>query len=151
MRDVVIADTSCLVLLEKIHQLDLLKSCYDQVFITPAIEDEFRNLIPPWIKVRSPSNEFFQKILMRTIGPGESSALALAMEIPKAILILDDLKARKIAKSLDLNLTGTLGVIVGAKKKGVIPSVSSILDQLQETDFRVSPSVVKKIKEIAGE
>ena len=151
MRDVVIADTSCLVLLEKIHQLELLKSCYDQIFITPAIELEFGEFVPPWIKVRSPSNESFQKILMRTIGRGESSALALTMEIPKAVLILDDLKARKMAKSLDLNFTGTLGVIVAAKMKGVIPSVSSILNQLQETDFRVSPSVVEKVKELAGE
>ncbi|MFI5149883.1 MAG: DUF3368 domain-containing protein [Bacteroidia bacterium] len=53
-------------------------------------------------------------------------------------MILDDYKARKIAEKLGLSITGTLGVIVKAKKNGIIESVKPILIELKGTNFRIS-------------
>ncbi len=72
------------------------------------------------------------------IDKGESSAIALALEIPNSLLILDDYKARKIAEKLNLHFTGTIGVIIKAKLKGIIPSIKPFLDKIKQTDFRLS-------------
>ena len=55
------------------------------------------------------------KILSSVVDPGEASTIALNSEKADAVMILDDLKARKLAKSLDMRFTGTIGVIVKAK------------------------------------
>ncbi len=82
---------------------------------------------------------------------GEASALALAIEKKTATIILDDLRARKVAKSLKLKITGTLGVLVKAKQDGVIDKVKPLIDELRKTDFRASETVIKKILDVCGE
>jgi len=71
------------------------------------------------------------------IDKGESSAIALAMETPNSTLILDDIKARKIAQQLGLTYTGTIGVIIKAKLQGIIPTIKPILAKIKQTDFRL--------------
>lgn len=75
------------------------------------------------------------------IDKGESSAIALALEIPDSILILDDNKARKIAQNLKLKFTGTIGVIIKAKLLGLIPSVKPYFEKIKDTNFRISPEI----------
>lgn len=55
-------------------------------------------------------------MLQATLDPGEASAIALGSEL-QGLLIVDDLKARKMASELQLDYTGTLGVLVEAKQK----------------------------------
>lgn len=75
------------------------------------------------------------------IDKGESSAIALALEIPNCVVILDDYKARKIAEHLGVNFTGTIGVIVKAKLKGIIPSIKPILEKIKQSNFRLSAEI----------
>ena len=75
------------------------------------------------------------------IDKGESSAIALAMETPNSTLILDDIKARKIAQQLGLTYTGTIGVIIKAKLQGIIPTIKPILAKIKQTDFRLSANI----------
>jgi predicted nucleic acid-binding protein len=72
---------------------------------------------------------------------GESSGIVLAMETLQSVIILDDLKARKIAKQLDIPFTGTIGIIVKAKKSGIIKSIKPILEKIKQTNFRVSKEI----------
>jgi predicted nucleic acid-binding protein len=72
------------------------------------------------------------------IDKGESSAIALALETANSTVILDDYKARKIAERLGISYTGTIGVIVKAKLKGIIPSIKPLLQKIKQTDFRLS-------------
>ena len=82
------------------------------------------------------------------IDKGESSAIALALETPNSLVILDDYKARKIANKLGLNLTGTIGVIVKAKLKGLIPSIKPFLKKIKQTNFRLSVEIeIQALKE----
>jgi hypothetical protein len=75
------------------------------------------------------------------IDKGESSAIALSLELPDSILILDDNKARKIAQNLKLKFTGTIGVIIKAKLLGLIPSVKPYFEKIKETNFRLSSEI----------
>ena len=85
------------------------------------------------------------------VDKGEASAIALALEIPGSTVILDDYKARKIAEQLNLNITGTLGVIVKAKLLGLIPSIKPFLSKIKKTNFRLSKEIeILALKE-AGE
>jgi hypothetical protein len=63
----------------------------------------------------------------------------LALEFPGATVILDDLLARRVAESLNLHLTGTLGLLLDAKQAGLISQVRPFLDQLQTLRFRILP------------
>jgi predicted nucleic acid-binding protein len=75
------------------------------------------------------------------IDKGEASAIALALESPGCTLILDDYKARKIAENLGIDITGTIGVIVKAKLKGIIPSIKPLLEKIRTTNFSLSPDI----------
>jgi len=71
----------------------------------------------------------------------QSSAIALALETPNCIVIVDDYKARKIVDQLGLIFTGTIGVIIKAKLKGIIPSIKPIIEKIKQTDFRLSADI----------
>ncbi len=82
---------------------------------------------------------------------GESSAIALALENPNSLLIIDEKKGRKIAKAMGIDVTGTLGILIKAKSKGVIEKVKPILDKLESANFRISPSLRASVLKQAGE
>jgi len=151
MHDIIISDTSCLVLLDKIGRLELLKSCYSTVYITREIQTEYGNKLPTWVIVEQPKDASLQKTLEQVLDKGEASALALAIEKENATIILDDLRARKVARSLNLKITGTLGVLVKAKQDGLIDKVKPLIEELRKTDFRASEIVIKKILDVCGE
>ena len=85
------------------------------------------------------------------IGAGESEAIALALEMGNLPALLDDKKARRIAKQLDLPVIGTLGLLLKAKKQGVIPAIKPILAALEKVDFRVSTRLRDRALELADE
>lgn len=137
----IISDTSCFIILSKIEALDLLQMVYGQILTTSDIAEEFGEELPDWVIVKEVLDKSKQKILELQIDKGESSAIALALEIPESILILDDFKARKIAQQLGLKITGTIGVIVKAKLTGKIPSIKPYLDKIKMTNFRISSEI----------
>lgn len=112
----VIADTSSLILFDKIDQLEILHEVHSTLYITPEIQWEFDETLPEWIVVKTPKNKVYQSFLETQIDKGESSAIALAVEMNDCLIILDDLKARKLAAQLNLRITGVLGVIHKAKQ-----------------------------------
>jgi len=141
MHKTIISDTSCFIILSKINELDLLKKVYGQIFTTPDIVEEFDEMLPEWVIVENVSDKSKQRILELQIDRGESSAIALALEMPKSTLILDDFKARKIAQQLGIPFTGTIGVIIKAKLNGIIPSIKPYLEKIKETNFRISAEI----------
>lgn len=152
MNSVIISDTSCLIVLDKIDKLSLLKALYGQIVITPVVAAEYGKDLPDWFKSLSPVSDSMQKFLEETIDPGEASSIALALDmVDNSLLILDDLRARKVAASLGLAFTGTLGIIARAKQLGIIPAARPLFDQLRSTDFRLSGSFMDTILEELGE
>ena len=78
------------------------------------------------------------------IDKGEASAIALAIELSDSVVILDDYKARKLAESLGIQIIGTIGIIIKAKRQGVIESIKPFLQKIRQTDFRISEEIEKR-------
>lgn len=89
--------------------------------------------------------------LVRDLGAGEIAAMALALEKRSAIVILDDLLARRIATASGLEVWGTLRVVLAAKERGWIPEVRPVIEQLQESGLWVSSEVKGRVLALAGE
>jgi predicted nucleic acid-binding protein len=120
MRKIIIADTSCLIVLTNIGELQILHKMYGEVLTTLDIAIEYGDSLPDWIEIVKVKDKYKQQILELQIDKGESSAIALALETQGSTVILDDFKARKIANQLGISLTGTLGIIIKAKQIGII-------------------------------
>lgn len=151
MPEYVIADTSVFIIFDKLDRFDVLKAVYPELYTTPEIIEEYQKTSPDWITIESPKDKKYQAFVETQVDSGEASAIAFAIEKENALLILDDLKARKLAKRLDLKYTGTLGVINKAKALGVISKIKPLLDGLQKTDFRISENVVRDLLQRNGE
>ncbi|NLO02587.1 MAG: DUF3368 domain-containing protein [Bacteroidales bacterium] len=148
---IVISDTSSLILFHKIGELELLRKLYNRVIITPEIQTEFQEQLPNWIKIESVQDKKYQEFLETQVDWGEASAIALAKEIENALLLLDDLKARKLAGKLNLKFTGTLGVINKARQLGIVHKIKPLIDKLLLTNFRISENIVNELLRLNSE
>jgi predicted nucleic acid-binding protein len=149
--EIIISDTSCLILLTNIGELQLLEKMGKEVIVTPEISLEFGENLPGWIKVGAAQDNHYQKLLEREIDKGEASAIILSLEIADSILLIDDLKGRKIAEQLGLRYSGSFGLILRAKQEGFITSIKPLIDRIRKTDFRYSEKLLYAILEQAGE
>ena len=145
MRKVVISDTSTLILFHKINELNLLQKVYGELITTSEVAIEFGENLPDWISVVDVIDKKYQLFLETQVYKGEASAIALASEFDNVLLLLDDLKARKLAMKLNFKITGTLGIIHKAKQMELIEFVKPIIDKLLNTDFRIADNIVNEI------
>jgi predicted nucleic acid-binding protein len=145
MHKIVISDTSCLIILHKIGELDILRKAYESVTTTPEVAVEFGYELPDWIRIKDVKDKKYQEFLETQIDWGEASAIALAKEMEAPVLLLDDLKARKLALKLNLKITGTLGVIHKAKQIGVLKNVKPLIEKFQATNFRISENIIVEL------
>lgn len=88
---------------------------------------------------------------MSDLGPGETEVLALALETKDAIAVLDDALARQVAEALKLPLIGTLGLLLNAKRVGLIPAVCPLIEQLDALGFRLASHTRAAVLRMAGE
>jgi predicted nucleic acid-binding protein len=157
----VICDTSPLQYLYQLDLLDLLPALVSRVVVPPAVQEELsvgRSLgirVPAlenlaWVTVRRPvSDQAIPRV--QDLGPGETEVLLLALESRGTVAILDDSLARSAAGILEIPFTGTLGILLDAKRAGLIPAVSPLLDDLQALRFRMSPDTRSVVLKLAGE
>lgn len=151
MQKIIISDTSCLILFNKIQQLDLLHNLFGEIIITPEIETEYLLHLPSWIKVQKHRNINYNKILQFTLDPGEASAIALALEYKNCLLIVDDNKARKASEQLNIEYLGSLGLLIKAKELKKIRHVKPYLDLILKTDFRITDELISFVLKTVGE
>jgi predicted nucleic acid-binding protein len=151
MQKVIISDTSCLILLDNIGELALLHKLYKTIITTIEVKLEFGKDLPDWFEIKESENKNYQSIIENTVDKGEASTIALAIEYDDCLLIIDDLKGRKFALHLGLNIIGTIGVIVDAKLSGIIPSIKPIIQKIKNTNFRITEEIEKLMLVKAGE
>jgi predicted nucleic acid-binding protein len=103
-----------------------------------------------WVVVRRPASSLALP-LITDLGPGEREVLALALESPESVCVIDDALARRVAGALGLRFTGTLGVLLETKRAGITTNVRPLLDQLQSLGFRLAEQTRIAVLKLAGE
>jgi predicted nucleic acid-binding protein len=146
-----VSNSSCLIGLDLVGQLDLLHGLYGTILVPSAVSCECGSRLPQWIQVQPIQNHGMARTLQLGLGAGESEAVVLASETSAARLILDDKKARRVAQQLGLPITGTLAVLLRAKQQGLIPNLRDVLDDLAAVHFRISDALVQDALPRAGE
>jgi len=149
MTDLIVADSTCLIGLERIDKIDLLPQMYSQVIIPPQVQKEF-GLSFAWLIVKNPQNIGMVNSLKLMVDDGESEAIALAYELGYR-LVVDDKQARNIAKRLDIEIIGTVGILVKAKQLGLIDQLLTILEALENKGFHLSQSLKTEALILVGE
>ncbi|MCL2512922.1 MAG: DUF3368 domain-containing protein [Oscillospiraceae bacterium] len=163
-KPVVAVNSTPIILLQKIGRLNLLQKLYSEVYIPKAVykeviidgiekisgQEDFL-MINNWINVVDIQNENAKKMFATNLHAGEVETIILAMERTVDLCILDDLLARKYAVKFNLNVTGTLGVLIAAKKQGYIKSVKPLLDMLVSVGIYVSEELYNNVALLAGE
>ncbi len=156
-----ICNTSPLQYLHQLGALHVLPALAKRITVPASVEEELGvglrlGLSLPdlgslhWITVRRPSSSIALP-LVTDLGPGEREVLALALETPDSVCVLDDALARQVAKTLQLRVTGTLGVLIDARRAGIISSVRPLLDRLHGLGFPLSAHTRTAVLELAGE
>jgi len=157
----VISNTSPIQYLHQLQLLHIFSTLAGRVIIPPAVVEELSqgrtsgiNLpdvnVLKWIEIRRPVSELAVP-LVTDLGQGETEVLMLGLEMRETVVVLDDDLARRVAETLGLHFTGTLGLLLDAKKTGLIPAIAPLLDQLQMLRFRVAPHTRIAVLKLAGE
>jgi uncharacterized protein len=157
----VICNTSPVQYLYQLELLHILPTLAGRIIVPPAVVEELeagRALgvsLPDlttlnWAVIRKPASESALP-LITDLGPGETQVLMLALEMREAVVVLDDAFARRVAETLSIRLTGTLGLLLDAKRAGLIPAVRPLLDQLEVLRFRVAANTRAAVLKLAGE
>lgn len=157
----IVCDTSPIQYLHQIELLHLLPALAGRIFIPPAVLHEleegrsFGVNLPDvkalaWMTVRSPTAAVTMPF-EHDLGPGEMEVLMLAGENSGLVAVIDDGLARREADRRGIPVIGTLGLLVNAKRAGLVVSVKEQIDRLQFKHFRVSPLTRAAVLKLAGE
>jgi predicted nucleic acid-binding protein len=161
----VVSNTSPLSALAIIGRLGLLRARFGTIRIPKAVWTELSRLehasgrqaleqahAEGWIEVHETANRPIIGILGTTLDAGESEAIAMSLEWPADLLVMDESSGRAMARNLKITITGTLGILLKAKHDGEIPSLESEMDRLvREAGFFVLDRVQNAFLEAAGE
>ena len=159
---IVVADASTLIALAPVGAFDLLRRLFGGINVTTAVRDEvlagreqdgaheLRAAIEEgWVTVAEVRSA---GVAVRGLGSGEASVLALAQRHQGlSLLLLDDLQARSRARALGNSVTGVVGILLMAKKRGLIPEVGAVLKRMRAGGFRLSDRVLQSALAEAGE
>jgi len=156
-----LCNTSPLQYLYQINWLSILPALAGPVIIPPAVVAEIEvgrrlGLCLPdlatlsWITVRQPQSRAALPLVTH-LGAGETEVLMLALESPKPVVILDDALARRTAKLLNIPMKGTLGLLIDAKRAGLIPTLEPVLTKLQQLGFRLASTTRVEVLKMANE
>jgi predicted nucleic acid-binding protein len=157
----VISNTSPLLYLYRVQAIDLLPEMFGGAWTPGAVVQELRAGrekgydVPdpseyPWLRVMDPK-VVPSEWLAADLGSGELAALSLALENPERIILLDDALARRIAQKAGLTVWGTLKVLLEAKSRGLVETLTPLVDRLERTGMRISSSVRLRVLALAGE
>lgn len=156
-----VADAGPLIILAKCDLLDVLKTLFDQIHVPQAVLDEIvgRGIWPetprlrkwiPQIQVHAAITDDWVEEMRLELDEGEIQAMALAKKL-NALVLMDEAHGRRIATSASVKLIGTLGVLLSAKKKGLIKDIRPIAAQMIQEGYSLSATVVEFALQQAGE
>ena len=156
---IIVADTSALIALSVCKSLDLLEKLFEKVVLPQSV---FKECI---IKNKSQSEQLYKFLkdkietidktlflnLPSNLGQGEISSMLLYKKLNADFLLIDDNRARKIAKYNDINIIGSLGILLLAKNQNLIEKISPFIEILEKSDLYISQKLLLKVKRLANE
>lgn len=162
---ILVCNTGPLIALAKIDCVPLLQGLkFQRVCIPPRVHKELWGKIGPesaaieagldsFIQVVKPGSISHQvETITADLDQGEKEVISLGASVSgEVILLLDDQLGRKAAKALNLPVVGTVGILLSAKKRGLIEVVTPLLGELRERGYWLSDRLVAHVRELAGE
>jgi len=156
-----ITNTSPLLYLYRIEAIEWLPKLFEEVWTPEAVKNELlagRNKgydVPnpvdyPWLNIVDPKS-MPSEWLALDLGAGEIAAMALALENPSHVVLLDDGLARRTAQVAGLQVWGTLKILLEAKSQGLVEEIAPFVANLSEAGMWVSVEVKQRILALAGE
>jgi predicted nucleic acid-binding protein len=156
----VVSNTTPILSLLKIGKLDLLKELYGAIYIPKAVyceieagkdKDFYADLNKiDWIKIETVHSQS-ARLYLFDLDDGEAETILLAREKAADLVIIDEKYGRRYAKMMNIPLTGTIGVLLRAKEKGLIDSIGPLLDELCAKQSWINGDLIKKALSAAGE
>ena len=152
---IVVSDTSPITALITIGKFDLLTELFGEVIIPDAVETELlaeHSMLPPRLRVQSVTSVQAVAAYRAVVDPGEAEAIQLAKELVADRLLIDDAKGRSVAASEGLPVVGLVGVVLLAKRNGLIASARETLNRLRvEAGAYFSEALVASALKSIGE
>ncbi|WP_017299853.1 DUF3368 domain-containing protein [Nodosilinea nodulosa] len=159
---IVVSNAGPIIALARIEHLFLLQDLYGELVIPTAVQQEVVCLptdLPgarevkaaSWIEVVGVSDSIAVSFLRERLDAGESEAIVLVLERQADLLLIDEARGRRIAQAREIPHIGTLGILVLAKRRGLVETVTPLLNQLLAAGFRMDGGLTQTVKRLAGE
>lgn len=154
---VVVADASPLISLAKIQRLLLLKELFGGIVVPAAVyheavdrgkdHSESKDIAAAdWIRTAEPNNVAAVDGLEKDLGKGEAQAIVLAEELG-ALLLIDEVRGRRVAERRGLKIKGTLGVLAQARRMGLVSDLRAEFESLRKAGVWISDDILRHIEE----
>jgi predicted nucleic acid-binding protein len=159
----IICNATPLIAFAKIGQLPLMKKVVGRVVIPRAVAEEITNYtgdmaagkinLPQesWIQVESLQSNEQMQLLLPILDKGEAEVIALALEKRARLVLIDELTGRKVAESLQLKVTGSVGLLIRAKERREIAAVKPYLEAMHEAGIYFSQRFINSVLRHTGE
>ena len=158
----IIANSTPLIALAKIGKIDLLEEIYARIVIPEAVYEEVaisgkgkkgnvEITKAEWVIVKEVRDKKLKKFLQLELGEGEAEVIALACEANADLVIIDENRGRRIARMFGLKVSGTIGTIIEAKRKGLLNNVREVLDELINADVWIGEDLYEEALKLCGE
>jgi predicted nucleic acid-binding protein len=159
--EITVSNSGPLIALANINSFQFLLSLFGEICITEAVYRESTRLeqLPAasairntaWVKTFAVQDQLAVELLRIELDEGESETIVLARELNAAQILLDERRARRKTAQLGLRTIGTLGILLLAKSRGLLPTIKPHLDALRDYPFRIAPQLYEEVLKRAGE
>lgn len=161
-RDLLVADAGPLIALAKCGQLELLEQLFERVHVPQAVVDEvlmgghwpempfLKTYLQTEAQVHASLDNPLVQQLRGYLHEGETQAIALANELP-ATLLIDELQGRRVAQERSIIVVGALGVLLRAKRLGLIERLKPCIVRMRSNGYALSEGLIAQVLQLAGE
>jgi predicted nucleic acid-binding protein len=159
----IVSNASPLINLARINKLDVLRQLYGELLVPEAVWQEVvvkgagqsgaeQVETAAWIQRAQVTNRALVQGLSQDLDAGEAESIALALEVKAQLLLMDERLGRETARHLGLRYLGLIGVLIEAKRRGLIDRVEPMLVALRvQAGFRISDELYERVLYDEGE
>ncbi|MEW6378517.1 MAG: DUF3368 domain-containing protein [bacterium] len=159
---VIVSNSTPIIAFSRINQMDLLQAIVNKLSIPLEIANELseygkvkRKSLDlneyQWITIQEIQDRSKVELLLPSLDKGEAEVIELAIETKADLILIDELTGRKVAESFDLNVIGSVGILIKAKEAGKIRAVKPFIDEMIEKGIRYSERFYKSLLYQIGE